>query len=42
MDNWILAMIPPLLVWVCVWLYSFRTERRLREVEDLLAARGNK
>ena len=42
MENWILAMIPPLLVWLGVWWYSFRTDRRLREVEDLLAARESK
>lgn len=42
MENWILAMVPPLLVWIGIWWYGFRTDRRLREVEELLSGRGQK
>jgi len=39
MENWILAMIPPLLVWCGLFLYLQKVDKRVREVEAKLQVR---
>ena len=36
MQNWQIAIVPPLLVWCGLYLYALRVERRLRDLERRL------
>lgn len=34
MENWMIAAVPPLLVWFGLWMYLAKVDRRLRDLDE--------